>query len=1614
MNPLSRRESLARLFEARAAANPDAEAVVCGTTRLTAARLNERANALAHRLIAAGAGPETPVLVLLERSAETVVTLLAIAKAGAVYVPLHPAYPPERMDWIRRETGATLAVTDGTHAWHDLTTVQVTGETHPGNPDRETDPRQLAYVMFTSGSTGTPKGVAVTHHNVAAFAFDRLWRGPGHRRVLHHTAPSFDVSMYELWVPLLNGGTVVVAPPGVLDAPTLHRTLKQERVTGVFLTTGLFNVLAESSPEVLAAVPELWIAGEAASAAAVGRVLAAGGDVHNGYGPTETTVYATAHHVTEPGDVVPIGGPLDGTAAHVLDAALRPVPAGVPGELYIAGDHLARGYLGRPGLTAERFVADPYGPPGTRMYRTGDLVRRLPDGLLDYVGRIDGQVKVRGIRVELGEIDAAFTRHPDVVQSVTLLREDNPGDKRLVTYLTTRHPADPDHLLQHARRTLPAYMIPTALVILDTLPLNHNGKVDRDALPAPETTTSGTAPRTPVEEILRDLFAQVLAVPGIGIDDDFFALGGHSLLAMRVVAGIRSALSVEVQVREVFEAPTVAALATAVERARGRGTRPPLVRSEDSGEPSFSFAQHRIWIVDRLAESAGLYTIPLVLRLSGRLDREALAAALRDVAWRHETLRTVFPSPDGQRVLDVVPGLTVTEIGEAELGPAIEREAARPFDLSAEPPVRACLFALGQGDPDEHALVVLLHHIAADGWSMAPLRRDLATAYAARTRGEAPEWEPLPVRYRDYTLWQRELLGDAADPDSLMSAQTGFWRRALAGLPEELPLPADRPRPTFPGHGGGAVPLRISPELHGRLLTLARTGQATLFMVLQAGLAALLTRLGAGCDIPVGSPVAGRADEALDDLVGFFVNTLVLRTDTSGDPSFRELLARVREADLAAYAHQDVPFEHLVEALNPVRLPGRNPLFQVMLALENTPDDRTEVPGLTVTPDPDYSLYGLSGAKCDLLFGLSEGPSGIHGVLQYATDLFDPGTAESIAGWLTRLLEAVAADPDVRIGQVELLTAGERRALAEKGDATAAPLPYGDLARLFEARAAANPDAEAVVCGTTRLTAARLNERANALAHRLIAAGAGTETPVLVLLERSADVVVALLAIVKAGAVYVPLHPAYPPERMDWIRRETGATLAVTDGAHAGHDLTTVQVTGETHPGNPDRETDPRQLAYVMFTSGSTGTPKGVAVTHHNVVALAADRRFTGHDRVLSHSAFAFDASTYEVWVPLLNGGTVVVAPPGVLDAPTLDRTLRQERVTGVFLTTGLFNVLAESSPEVLAAVPELWTGGEAVSPASVERVLDAGGVVTNVYGPTETTTFALSHRTAKTPAGTVPIGGPLDNTRAHVLDAALRPVPAGVPGELYIAGDHLARGYLGRPGLTAERFVADPYGPPGTRMYRTGDLVRRRADGSVEFVGRADGQVKIRGFRVEPGEIDAVLLRHPDVVQSVTLLREDNPGDKRLVTYLTTRHPADPDHLLQHARRTLPAYMIPTALVILDTLPLNHNGKVDRDALPAPVWGETAEEEQGPRTEAEELVAEVWAEVLGVERIGVRDDFFALGGNSLLAIRVAARIRAAVDLEIPVNAVFTDPTVERLADTVEALLINDIEGRTA
>ncbi|NYF44337.1 amino acid adenylation domain-containing protein [Streptosporangium sandarakinum] len=1655
MNPISLRRNLAALFEARVAAAPHAEAVVCGEVRLTAAELNGRANALARRLLAAGVGPESPVAVLMERSADVAVATLAVVKAGGAYVPLHPAYPVARMRAILDQAGARIVLTDTAHAGHELAehaaSLTVGDDTDPENPGLDIAADRLAYVMFTSGSTGAPKGVGVTHRNILSFAADHRWRE--HDRVLSHSSFAFDASTYELWVPLLNGGTVVMAPPGAVDAGTVARMLDDERITAAFMTTGLFNVLAEEAPELLARIPSLWTGGEAAHPAAMERIVLTDGIVHNAYGPTENTTFSVSYPVEKPpSGAVPIGRPLDAVGVHVLDGNLRPADEG---ELYLTGEQLARGYLGRPDLTAERFVACPHGEPGTRMYRTGDLVRRLPDGDLEFVGRADGQVKIRGFRIELGEIETILARHPEVAQVAVLAREDRPGDKRLVAYLVPRATdagtgADTGQLADRVRRaageTLPAYMVPSAFVVLAALPLNHNGKVDRRALPAPETTASGTAPRTPVEERLCALFAELLAVPGVGIDDDFFTLGGHSLLAMRAVTAIRSTFSTELQIREIFEAPTVAALAARIERAGGEGggrPRPVLARGGESGRPEPSFAQSRLWISDRLAESVSLYTIPLVLRLSGPLDREALRAAVADVARRHETLRTVFPARDGRpepRVLEGLPDLTVTGIVDGpELDAAIRRTALRPFDLASEPPMRAELFALPPvGGRDEHVLALLFHHIAIDGWSLGPLERDLATAYAARVRGQEPGWQPLPVRYSDYTRWQRELLGDPADPGSLMGEQTAHWRAALAGMPDEIALPADRPRPAAPGHLGESVSFTLPAGLRRRLLAVAQADQATLFMTLQAGLAALLTRLGAGADVPIGAPVAGRTDEALTDLVGFFANTLVLRTDTSGNPTFRELLARVRETDLAAFANQDVPFENLVEAINPPRVPGRTPLFQVMLGLVNTSPAESGVAGLTMALDPAYSLYGFGGAKCDLLFGFTDGrsadgaPAGVEGVLQYATDLFDRGTAETIAARLVRLLEAVAADPDVPIGAVDLLDPAERRALLTEWNDTAAPTPQGNLAELFEARVAADPDAEAVVCGEVRLSAAELNGRANALARRLLAAGVGPESPVAVLMERSADVVVAMLAVTKAGGAYVPLHPGLPVSRMRWIVERTGARVVLTDAVYAEHELAeharavegvqAMTATEESDPQNLGLEIAADRLVYAMFTSGSTGTPKGVAVTHRNIRSFATDRLWHGpaHRRVLFHTASSFDVSMYELWVPLLNGGTIVVAPPGVVDATTLTWALDDEHVTAIFLSTGLFNVLAPDHPALLARIPELWIAGEAASPTAVAHVLAAGATtVFNGYGPTETTVYATAHPIT-TPGPVVPIGRPLDNTRAYVLDDHLNPVPPGVPGELYLTGEHLARGYLHRPDLTAERFVACPE-EPGERMYRTGDLVRRLPDGTLDYLGRVDDQVKIRGIRIELGEINAVLGRHPELRQAVTVVREDQPGDRRLAAYLVPRV-ADAgregelaDLVRRFAEDNLPAYMVPAAFTVMDALPLNHSGKVDRRALPAPVWQEsTAVAFVPPRTDAEHLVADVWTDVLGDTRVGVHDDFFALGGNSLLAIRVAARIRAAVDLEIPINVIFANPTVEKLADAVEALLIADIEGQGA
>ncbi|MCQ9133436.1 non-ribosomal peptide synthetase, partial [Streptomyces hilarionis] len=1140
-----------------------------------------------------------------------------------------------------------------------------------------------------------------------------------------------------------------------------------------------------------------------------------------------------------------------------------------------------------------------------------------------------------------------------------------------------------------------------------------DGPADAAAVAVP---LSFRAPRTPEQEILCGLFSAVLGVPTVGIDDSFFDLGGHSLTAIRLLSRIRSMFDVELTIRHLFEAPTVAELAERMTGAeQSRLALGPMPRPE---HVPVSAAQWRLWFLYRLEGRSATYTVPLLLRMSGALDREALEAALGDMVARHESLRTRFPEVDGQPHQLIVdaeqPDVTLVETDEDGLAEQLAVATRYGFDLATELPLRVTLFRLSQ---TEHVLLFLLHHIASDGWSDAPFARDLSVAYGARTEGRAPAWPALPVQYADYTLWQRELLGSENDPQSLLSQQLAYWRKTLAGLPEQLELPTDRPRPSAASFRGEEVHFELDADLHARLLELARHTNTTLFMVFQAAVAALLTRLGAGDDIPLGGVIAGRTDEALDELIGFFVNTLVLRTDTSGNPTFRELLARVRETDLAAYAHQDVPFERLVEVLNPTRSLAHHPLFQVMILFQNNAEADLSLPGLRAGLED----VGSGVAKFDLDFDMQEKhgpdgePAGLSGLVEYATDLFDRSTVQDVVDRLARLLKAVVADPDQRLWRTDILAPAEHRELLEQWTAPVPPSERTTVPALFEAAVAAHPEATAVVEGAERLTYAQLNARANRLAHALVAEGVGPESVVALALPRGADLVVGVLGVLKAGGVYLPLDPDYPAERIAFVVQDARPSVVVTSRRAdvALPDGSTRLVLEELADGpvtDPARPTlSPDNGAYIIYTSGSTGQPKGVLIPHQNVVRLftATDHWF-GFDEcdvwTLFHS-YAFDFSVWELWGPLLRGGTLVVVPQDVSRSPRdFLRLLGEERVTVLNQTPSAFYQLMqadEENPGTDLALRYVVFGGEALDPGRLsswyDRRPDDSPALVNMYGITETTVHVTHHAldrasAAATAASVVGVGIP--DLRVYVLDQGLQPVPAGATGELYVAGAGLARGYLGRPGLSAQRFVADPYGPPGTRMYRTGDLARRAADGTLSYFGRADDQVKIRGFRIELGEIESAVLDAPDVTQAAVIVREDQPGDPRLTAYLVG---GDPARVRKHVADVLPAHMVPAAFVALDRLPLTPNGKLDRKALPAPTPSAAAEGRR-PRDPREELLAVLFADVLNVDRVGIDDNFFELGGHSLLATRLISRIRSAMGVEVPVRALFETPTVAGLA----------------
>ena len=1490
---------------------PEAEAVVCGEEVLARRDLEERSEALARRLRALGVGPEVPAVLCVERSAAMIAGMLGILKVG-VYVPLDFQDAAARLPFVLADCGAAAVVTQRSLIPRlpavdaPLVLLEDLGEPFSGEPLPAVLPESLAYVIYTSGSTGRPKGVGVSHAALArqVRASVRFHGVQDGERMLQFHSLSFDPTLEQILAALVSGTTLVVRGAEIWEPAELSRRLAELRITRMDLPTAYWarwaaeiEASGEEPPPLLRRV---IAGGEAMRPASVGQWLRspfARVPMLNVYGPTEAVVTATLHQVTPAdavADTVPIGRPLHGRTARVLDRWGGRQPVGVPGELALGG-LLARSYLHRADLTAEKFVPDPFGVPGERLYRTGDLARRRPDGALEFLGRIDAQVKVRGFRVEPGEIEAALLAHPGVAEAAVVARPGPGGELSLGAWCVPALGAtlSVPILREHLAKLLPAYMVPAAFAVLPEMPLGPTGKVDRARLPAPELPAfdAGEAPRTALEEIVAGVWREVLGLPAVSRSVSFFELGGHSLLATQVVSRLRAATGAEMALREMFQHPTVAELATAVEAALSGGAAasaaPPIRPVPRDRELPLSFAQERLWFLDHLAPGHAGYHIPLVLAARGELSLPALEAALGAMVARHEALRTTYEARGDRPVQRVAPPSrwTLPRVDLSGLPEEIRQDAARrlveemvvrPFDLDRDPVLRAMALRLG---PREHVLPLVVHHIAADGWSLGVMVEEIAALYPAALAGAPAPLPELPVQYADFAVWQREWLRG-----EVLERQIAYWRERLAGAPP-LDLPTDRPRPAAQSFRGATRMRRIDPETTRALEALARRHDATLFMLLLAAMQTLLGRHAGQEDVVLGSPIANRTRAEVEPLIGFFVNSLALRGDLSGDPPFGEMVARARRSALEAYSHQDLPFERLVEELRPERRLSHNPIFQVMFAVQNTPLRPFELPGLAFEPVG----FDFPATRFDLEVFFTEAAGGLEVQLTYSTDLFDWPTVARLAGHLDNLLAAVLADPGQRLSEIPLLSAPERHQLLAEWNDTAAAIPREDVAALFQEQARLRPAAVAVSAEEGDLTYAELDRRSSRLARALAAAGVGPEVRVALLAQRSPALIVGVLGILKAGGAYVPLDPSYPAERLAWMLADSEGRVLLGDPALLAELPQAVGIpilelaadpgeTGGPEPVGPL----PDGLAYVMYTSGSTGVPKGVGVTHRNVVRLVRESGFAdlgAGQTFLQLAPVSFDASTLELWAPLLNGGRMAVFPPRRPSLEEIGEAVTRFGVTSLWLTAGLFQSMVEDRLDALRPLRQLLAGGDVLSPPHVRRALAElpGLTLINGYGPTEGTTFTCCFpmTSAEEVGTTVPLGRPIGNTRVHVLDADLRPVPAGVWGELCIAGDGLSRGYLGRPDLTAERFVPDPFGAGG-RLYRTGDIARVRPDGRIEFLGRRDGQVKLRGFRVELGEIESALARHRQVREAAVAARDDGgPLGRRLVAYVVPRPPA-------------------------------------------------------------------------------------------------------------------------------------------
>ncbi len=1641
-------------FARRAAEQPGQVAVSDATSSFTYGELDASADRLAHLLVERGVRPGSRVGVLLGRTAESVVALLAIWKAGGVYLPLDPTHPAARLSFVLGDALPEVLITrgglpEGVEAGGaqlidlDAERELLAAQPH-GAVGVAADERGVAYVIYTSGSTGEPKGVEVEHRQLlnTLDSTQELFRFTERDVVPCIASMTFDISLFELLCPLLEGGRVLlVDAQRALEAEEVEALLSQ--VTFWHSTPGLMRRMLEVAGGGGAAgypqVRALFVGGDAVAPELVRgmRETFPHSEVFVGYGPTEAAIVCALHRVADDEEVAHqlVGRPLGNVRLRLLDAAGREVPAGIVGEIYIGGAGVARGYLNREELTRERFVT----LGGERYYKSGDLGRWLSTGVIEFAGRADEQVKVRGYRVETGEVEAALASHAGVKQAVVVARADASGERRLVAYYVaaegTEAPAVSE-LREHARRLLPDYMVPSVFVPLDALPLTQNGKVDHKALPAPEGAGASeaeyVAPRTATEEMLAGLWSDLLGVGRIGVADNFFELGGHSLLATQLMSRVREAFSVEVALRELFEQPTVERLAEAVEEALRRGagvSAPPIVAVSREGALPLSFAQQRLWFIDQMTPGSATYNVPIAVSLTGRLDVEALRWTLGEVVRRHEALRTIFSSIDGRPTQLVHPPrpvpLPLVDLGvlpdrerHAEGERLAAEEARRPFDLAAGPLLRATLLRLA---PEEYVMLFNTHHIVSDGWSMGVLIEEVAALYKAYLEGRPSPLPELKVQYADYAAWQRGWL-----QGEVLEQQVGYWREQLAGAPPVLELPTDYPRGAVQTHRGDRYLFTLPAELSEVLKELSRREGVTLFMTLLAGWQLLLSRYSGQEDVVVGTPIANRHRSEVEPLIGFFVNTLALRAKLDARQSFRGLLAQVKEVTLGAYAHQDLPFEKLVEELQPERRLSHTPLFQVMFALQNAPIGELNLPGLQLRP---AGRGGEESSHYDLALSISESGGELKCSLGYSADLFEAGTAERLALHYARLLGEAVAAPDRLVSELEMLTAAELEQLAAWND-TARDYPRAGLAHeRFARRAAEQPGQVAVSDATSSFTYGELDASADRLAHLLVERGVRPGARVGVLLGRTAESVVALLAVWKAGGVYLPLDPTHPAARLSFVLGDALPQVLITrgglsEGVEAGEaviidlDSDWEQVSMPHADGVQMDEVavaaDGRGVAYVIYTSGSTGEPKGVEVEHRQLLNTLDSTqeiyRFTERDVVPCFAPLTFDISLFEVLSPLLAGGRLVLVDPRrALEAEELGQLLTQ--VTFWHSTPGLMRRMLEvaGGGADYSQVRGLFVGGDAVAPELVRGMRETfpHSEVFVGYGPTEAAIVCAAYRVADgEEVAHQLVGRPLGNVRLRLLDSARREVPVGVVGEIYIGGAGVALGYLNREELTRERFVT----LGGERYYKSGDLGRWLSTGVIEFAGRADEQVKVRGFRVEIGEVEAALVGHVGVKQAVVVARGDGSGERRLVAYYVAaegREAPAVSELREHARRLLPDYMVPSVFMALDAMPLTALGKVERKALPAPEGAAASEAEYvAPRTATEEMLAGIWGDLLSVKRVGVADNFFELGGHSLLATQLMSRVREAFSVEVPLRELFEQPTLGGLALAVEEAVL--------